>query len=672
MRTAGKIFFLLCAFTCASLHAQQGMHLYDSLVKAVATMPDDSNKIKTMLAIVKSASAFSPDSQLVWANRGLTLSRKMNNKRGIAGFTSQIGVYYLDHGDQEKAVKLMIEALGYYEELKDMKNIARLNMNLGNTFYYKKDYTQAMRYHQLALDQYNSISNKKGVADCSMNLANEYIVTGDTTLALDLYNKSLKIREDIKDRIGIAQCLNNLGDTYGDLRDYNKAIDYFKRALAIKKDLGDNYSMAATYGAMAKLEQKRNNNNDAIKYGLESMRLCALSRNISVTQEAAFVLAEAYGSKKDFSNAYKYEVIGTNYKDSLFSAESNRSIAEMQTKYETDKKEKQNQILEQKNKIATLESGKKDAEISQQRIYIISAAIGLLLAFGLVLFIFKGYKDKQKAHYIISLQKKEVERQRDLVQEKQKEIVDSITYAKRIQGALLASDSLLKKNLPDHFVFYKPKDIVSGDFYWANLTPAGKFLLLTGDCTGHGVPGAFMSLLNITLLSEIVNEHRITQPDDILNEVRRDIILALNPEGSEEISQDGMDCSLCSFDFRNGNLALASAFNAVLLVRDGNVTEFPGDKQPVGFFEGDSRPFTLQKTEIKKGDTIYTFSDGFGDQFGGEKGKKYKYTNLKTFLLSIVHLPMNEQKKKLEEEFNSWKGDLFQVDDVLVIGIKIS
>jgi serine phosphatase RsbU (regulator of sigma subunit) len=266
---------------------------------------------------------------------------------------------------------------------------------------------------------------------------------------------------------------------------------------------------------------------------------------------------------------------------------------------------------------------------------------------------------------------KELESKNDEIAEKNKDILDSIHYAKRIQRALLASDTMLKNNLPEYFVFYQPKDIVSGDFYWADELPEGKFLLLTGDCTGHGVPGAFMSLLNISILHELTNGLKIYRPDEILNTQRKAIIMSLNPEGSEERSKDGMDCVLCSFDLKNRKLEFACANNPLWLFRNGEFIEFKADKQPIGIHEGNVMDYRLQHIDLLPGDIIYTFSDGFADQFGGEKGKKYKYKNLQEKLRSIGNRKLSEQKEFLQEEFTDWKGEFEQVDDVLIIGVKI-
>lgn len=264
---------------------------------------------------------------------------------------------------------------------------------------------------------------------------------------------------------------------------------------------------------------------------------------------------------------------------------------------------------------------------------------------------------------------KAILKQKDIIEEKQKEILDSINYAKRIQFSLLASENLLNQNLPEHFVLFKPKDVVSGDFYWATPTADG-FVFITADCTGHGVPGAFMSLLNISKLSQAINENKITRPDLILNNIRTEIIKALNTEGSEE-SKDGMDAVLCKLDIKNMKLQYAAANNSFYIIRHNELLICKADKMPVGIGHDDSISFTFNEMALEKGDIVYTFTDGYADQFGGPKGKKFKYKQLEDVLISICHLPMKEQSILLNQKFEDWKGRLDQVDDVLIIGVKI-
>jgi serine phosphatase RsbU (regulator of sigma subunit) len=251
-----------------------------------------------------------------------------------------------------------------------------------------------------------------------------------------------------------------------------------------------------------------------------------------------------------------------------------------------------------------------------------------------------------------------------LVEVKSKEVFDSINYAKRIQYTLLAQENYLLAHLKDHFVFFQPKDIVSGDFYWASAQ-GDKFFLAVCDSTGHGVPGAFMSLLNISFLNEAIAERKMSEPSTILDFVRDKLIFNISQEGN----QDGMDAVLMCIDMKNKTMTYAGANNSPVVVGKDGTIDCSGDKMPVGLGERMS-PFTQHNLQLKEGDVVYVFTDGFADQFGGEKGKKYRRNKLLEKLASISGEGMNFQKDDLSAEFVKWKGNLEQVDDVLVVGIR--
>ncbi len=283
----------------------------------------------------------------------------------------------------------------------------------------------------------------------------------------------------------------------------------------------------------------------------------------------------------------------------------------------------------------------------------------------------------------------EIKEQKHLIEEKHKEITDSINYAERIQRSLLASEKLLDENLKDYFIFFKPKDVVSGDFYWATKVSGSKFqvqssgqttlnqkpetdnfILVTADSTGHGVPGAIMSIVNISSLRE-ASLQGISSPELLLNETRRLVIENLKNDGSAEGGKDGMDGSLLSFDFTRNVLQCACANNPVWIIRGKELIEIKADRYPIGKHDRDKESFSLHHVELQKGDVVYAITDGFPDQFGGPAGKKYKNKQLQELLLTIAHEPMSTQKKKLNDAFENWKGNLEQVDDVTIVGIRV-
>jgi serine phosphatase RsbU (regulator of sigma subunit) len=396
----------------------------------------------------------------------------------------------------------------------------------------------------------------------------------------------------------------------------------------------------------------------AKKYALKGTELVEKSGDKEELKNCYITLSNIFAAAGDFPSAYKYEKWVHIVTDSLNSDAINKRIGQMQAMYESDKKQSKIDLLTKDNEI----QGEK---ITRQRIINYTVVAGLLSVLVLAFISLKRYREKKRANV-------EITHQKEIIEEKNKEIVDSIQYARRIQKALLASENLLKKNLPEYFIYYKPKDIVSGDFYWALEMPdASRFIIAACDCTGHGVPGAFMSLLNISKLNETVRERKITQPDLILNNVREEIIEALSSEDVEEKSRDGMDAVICSYDFKNKHLQFAAANNAPVIIRSGELIEFKADKFPVGIHQGELKPFTLQNTELQKGDIVYCFTDGYADQFGGDKGKKMMSKNFKELLRSISDKSMDQQKQALDNSFSSWKGNLEQLDDVLVIGVRV-
>ncbi len=272
---------------------------------------------------------------------------------------------------------------------------------------------------------------------------------------------------------------------------------------------------------------------------------------------------------------------------------------------------------------------------------------------------------------------KKLEKTHEQLEESHKEITDSINYAERIQRSFLASKETLDKHLKDYFVFFKPKEAVSGDFYWAAKLSNNNFVFTVADSTGHGVPGAIMSILNISSLEKAIEKE--TEPHHILGKTRELIIERLKKDGSEHGGKDGMDCSLLVLNQDKTLLTFASANNPVFIVRknfeqeppNSKLIEFKPDKMPVGKHDKDQTPFTLQTVSLQKGDVIYTLTDGMPDQFGGEKGKKYMIKNLKNLFLTIAHLTMVEQENVLAEEFASWKGENEQIDDVCILGVRV-
>jgi serine phosphatase RsbU (regulator of sigma subunit) len=340
--------------------------------------------------------------------------------------------------------------------------------------------------------------------------------------------------------------------------------------------------------------------------------------------------------------------------------------------------------MDEQLKMITAQEGKIKVQleaIEKQKLVLYFVLFALLLVSFLGYYIYRGYKIKKEANIkleeknrTISAQKDEIEKQKDLAEAQRdqiayqkKHIMDSIMYAKRIQIALIPSLELFDDKL-EHFVLYKPLAIVSGDFYWVS-TQNKLQIIIAADCTGHGVPGAFMSMLGVTMLNEIVNGKHILMPDQIIEHLRQGIIKALNQVAEEESIKDGMDIAVCVVDFEKNILWYAGANNPLYLVRGGELIHYRADKMPVAIHYK-MTPFTLQRIDLLKGDAFYIFSDGYSDQFGGPKQKKFMSMQLKETLVAMSGKPMLQQGERLSEIFEEWRGDSSQVDDVTLIGVR--
>lgn len=351
----------------------------------------------------------------------------------------------------------------------------------------------------------------------------------------------------------------------------------------------------------------------------------------------------------------------------------NEEINQKSTILANQKKEidKQNSRIDEQKKVLNEQLAK--IHMQQLILYLFVGMILMLIFLGF--FIYRNYKIKKQANLKLKLkneeilkQNEEIVKQRDEIALQKQEIMDSIRYASRIQQAVLPPVKIIENLFYENFfIFNKPRDIVSGDYYF--ITSKGnKLICSAADCTGHGVPGAFMSLLGISFLNEIISKMEVLDAAIILNKLRENIINALNQSGDQQ-TKDGMDMVLCVFDFENHFVEFAGANNPLYHIRNGELMEYKGDKMPIGLYD-ELKPFTKKVIPIEKNDTFYMFSDGYADQFGGHEGKKFKYKPMKEMLLSIQHMPMKEQYNVVEDTIDKWKNGYFQVDDMLLIGIR--
>ncbi|MES2837256.1 MAG: tetratricopeptide repeat protein [Bacteroidota bacterium] len=590
----------------------------------------------------------------------LKIKEEIGYKKGIADSYNNIGIIYWNQGNYDQALENYFASLKIREKTGDKKGIALSYNNIGLIYWNQGNYDQALKNYFASLKIREEIGDKKGFADSYNNIGIIYSAQGKSDKALENYFASLKIREEIGDKQGMAFSYGNIGIIYDNQRNYEKALENYFKALKMDEELGNKRGVARHLNNIGNSYLKQNKITEAKKQSLMSLSIAKEIGSKDQMKYTYYSLSQCDSTAGDWKGAYEYHQLYSAVKDSIFNEESNEQITEMSTKYETEKKEQQIKLIktEQEKQTAVAE-----AESKKQKIIIWSVVSGLLLVLVLAVFIFRSLRSSQKQKHII-------EEQKLLVEEKHKEISDSINYAERIQRALLASTKMLDENLNDYFILFKPKDIVSGDFYWATKLSNNNFALVTADSTGHGVPGAIMSILNIACLDKAVTKG-ITSPELILNETRKLVIENLKNDGSEEGGKDGMDGNLISFDFENKTMQCASANNPIWIIRKGKLIEIKSDRMPIGKHDKDKIPFSLQTINLQSGDLIYTLTDGFADQFGGHSGKKFKYKRLQELLLCIADDSLTVQQEKLNAALENWKGNLEQVDDVCIVGIRV-
>lgn len=597
------------------------------------------------------------------ADSCLRLRKNIGDEKGSINTLNSIGIIHWSKGDYPGALNYYMDALKAAQQLKDSALILRTFNNIGIVYFSLNKFDLSVQYYEQVLTYLDSTKDAVLYSSTLDNIALVYNNTKAFTKALDFHLRALKIREQIRDEINISTSYLNLANVYVSLKNKNEAANYFNKAIALKKKINDKSGLIYALTDLSNMQMAENNyvaaKTNLLQAYTMSEEIAALDHLKAVSEK----LALCFEKLGDYKSAYTYHKLHLTFKDSIFNTGNNELMMEMESKYQNEKKEIENKLLKNENRLQAVESEKKDADIKRQRHILLLVSIGLVIILVMAVFIYKSYRQSQKAKALIEQQKTEVENKNHIIEEKQKEILDSINYAKRIQYTLLANEAFLATHLPSHFTYFNPKDIVSGDFYWA-AKQQQRFYLAVCDSTGHGVPGAFMSLLNIGFLSEAINEKNIVQPNEVFDYVRMKLIGAISGEGQK----DGFDGILVCFDTENHSITYAAANNAPVLVSDGLLHELPADRMPVGLGERKEN-FSLHRIEAKPGDVLYLYTDGYADQFGGPKGKKFKYKQLNELLLALHSLPVEQQAQELKHRFESWRGDLEQVDDVCIIGV---
>ncbi|HOK51412.1 MAG TPA: tetratricopeptide repeat protein [Bacteroidales bacterium] len=594
--------------------------------------------------------------------KALELAKKVNSRMQV-DILNDIGVLYKSQGDYLKAIEYFQRNLEFVEANKDSVLIGRTLNNMANVYFSYGVYTKAIEYYERATNIFMRLGKLNYVGYLYMNTGVAYKKINANDKALEYFRKSQEIFTKIGFKPGLAQVNGEMGTFYAEQGDYNRALRYVEEALNVYKSLGEKLLIAQALRQLGEIYQKAGSYGTALQYYKQSI---ALFKELNAKKELLDSyenMASVYSAIGNYKQAYEYYKIYSNLKDSVLSEDYLRQMQENEARYENEKKE--NEIKLQKAELA-----KKDAESKRKSIFLLAVGLIALMVMGFSIIIFKQYAEKKKANILLAEQNEQIKKQRDQIFQQKKEITDSIHYASRIQRAVLPSPKVLEDYNIQYFILYKPRDIVSGDFYWINAKD-NKIIVTAADCTGHGVPGAFMSMLGMALLNEITSKSEVTSAAQILDELRTLVIKSLHQSGSVEETKDGMDMALCVFDTDLKRVQFAGAFNPLYLVRGNELIEGPADRMPVGFHDKQTTNFTNTEIPLQPGDTLYIFSDGYVDQFGGENGKKFMANRFKQLLIDIHYKAMEEQKQILDVTITEWRGELDQVDDILVIGMRV-
>ncbi|MCE3226547.1 MAG: protein serine/threonine phosphatase [Bacteroidetes bacterium] len=634
------------------------------------------------------------------------LALKYNESLFISRFSLDLGVAYRRIGDYNKSIRHLLEALEIAQKNNYRTDVYNSLNSLANTYsqagLIKKspvDLNRALEYYEKAyqvVDKTNKgvvamVQNNQGVT--YYNLGQIKKDSNDTKKSIEYYKKALQLRSEVNDSSGVASDYNNIGSAYHDLCENFKSYQYlddalenYQKAVDIDKKINspDKYSNLANYAGHLAYVGKFRNDKKMIQNGVillkEALQTSLQNRDLHITMTIYESLNYCFEALKIPDSALVYLHNYIMVKDTLLTDENKQVAEELATKYESDLKDTENKNLKQQADLREEVISRKSNTI---KIMIAASVIMLIL----IVMVFISRQKITKSRELIKKQKQETEEQKLLIEEKQKEILDSINYSKRLQDAAIPSTDYFKSLLPESFIYYKPKDIVAGDFYWIHAvkrdslnvkgsepitTPITNgpqlILVAAADCTGHGVPGALVSIVCLNALNRCIDEFNLSEPSKILDKAAE--IIQQSFRQSENDVKDGMDIALCLLDLENKKGFFSGANNPVWILSGTHVKEIKGDNQPVGQ-QHIPKPFSEHEFELHAGDTILLCTDGYADQFGGPNGKKLKTKNFKEIFPEMNSKPITDVHKKIETFFIDWKGTHEQVDDVLVIGIRI-
>ncbi|HET8861274.1 tetratricopeptide repeat protein [Marivirga sp.] len=614
---------------------------------------------------------------LNFAQSGLDLAYQATDKVQQSNLLALICDLYTYMERYNLAIQNCVQSLQIKEELKidqgkeiTLNTIGLIYQELG-TFEKAKEYL----YNALALAKKNG--EPYNIATTHSNIGNYYLATGNISQALESFQSAMKIDSTSQDKTGLAYSFFDIGKVYHSKGEIDQAMESFEKAKALAQEQKMPELQARIGIEIGEIFIKKSNFQYAIQELKNSSTIAQKINSTGILKDTYQKLSKLYDKMGDNNNALIYMKLFMLESERKYKEENIKAIAEIEALYNIEKKEKEIDLLRKNNAIQALKA-------ENRSFFIVALGVGLFLLTILLLILNNRNKLKNQANQrlneqnkAIKEQKEEIEAQKEeltakgnAVAEKNRQITDSIIYAKEIQDSLLPQIQTIKEILPQSFIYFRPKDIVSGDFYWfAQISDKIAFALV--DCTGHGVPGAFMTILANSLLNQIVIEREITSPDLIVSLLDQKIQQNLHQQNIENANTDGLDIALIIIDQKKNKISFTGTKIPLYIYKDGEIEQISPDRNSVGSTQQINKVFSKKEIEYDSGNMIYLSSDGFQDQFGGPDNKKFMKNNFRNLLKKIGANPVSEQKDKLEEQFINWRGSNPQTDDILIIGIKL-
>ena len=599
---------------------------------------------------------------LKYFEKGLKLHHQIGYNKGKIKFYNGLGLVYCKQGKYDKALNYHHKNLIISENEGNKHWIAHAYTNIAGIYNDRKNYKKAIEYSQKSLKIREELGNKHGIVNAYVNMGVLNNTMGNYDKAMYYYQNSIKILLEISDDRTLANTYKNIGSVYLNTGNFSKAFSYFQKGLKLFEQIGDNKGMADSYYYLARFYFENRNYSQTLVKGEKAFDLTQKTGALFTTKRICKLLYKAYKKTGQSSKALEMHELYIEMSDSIKNEENTKALIQQQYKYEYDKKAATDSIKNsESDKVMDAELQAIRAQNDQQSTlqYILFGGILLLLIFSF--FVYKGFRKTNEEKKIIELQNKQ--------------IVDRITYSQKVQQALLPSADKMISSLLDVFIFYEPKDIVSGDFYWLKEFD-GHTIIACVDCTGHGVPGGFMSTMG-SLLMDRISVRYIRHPSEILTGLSEAIIRVLCQEKGGAI-QDGMDMAICIVDHANKKMEFSGARNGVIIINEGKVSRYKADLYPVG---GNyvkkgipiERKFNDHSINLEEGDWVYMFTDGYVEQLGGKNATIMKYKRFEEILIKLSGVDGNEAKSRfLKDEIEEWKGLNAQNDDMLIMGFQLS